>query len=1354
MAPRRLGRESQLAFEALSIEGGLLSPEWLAKVAQLEAPRQTAGDYNIEKGLQVRDEIGRYWRMAEPKWRDFAAARASSGDHRAAAVTFVTELLSKVFGFDSLKNVGTVSVGERVYPLEWTALDNKVPVVVASPLPAGEKDSALDKLAPEFGDETRRRTAFGLCQEFLNASDGAMWGLVSDGLTLRVLRDNVSLTRPAWLEADLQAIFTGGRFSDFAALWLLLHQSRFGRAGQLPAECPLEQWRNLGREEGTRARDQLRDGVEAALRALGQGFLAHRDNQALRLALEKGTLTEREYFQQLLRLVYRLIFVLTVEERGLLHPEGTLDGARSLYAGGYSLRALRERVVRRSAHDRSHDVWEALKVVFRGLAVGQPALGLPALAGIFATAQCRDLDAGRIENRFFLQALFRLSWLQDNGLARVNWRDMGPEELGSVYESLLELTPRVTKEGREFTFAEGAEGKGNARKTSGSYYTPDSLVQVLLDSALNPVMERAEASRPEAKAEALLNLSIVDPACGSGHFLLAAARRLAARIAQHEAKGTASPKEYRHALRRVVGRCIFGVDLNPLAVELCKVGLWMEAVEPGLPLGFLDSHVQCGNALLGTMPGLMDNGIPDEAWAPIGEDEKKTASALKKRNKGEANQEAFALEATSAASKELERAVRALDLEGDENVEALAKKEADYGALRESTVFAHQVLVADAWCAAFVWPKGELRGALAEAAPTNAVWRKLRANENAAVVRRRIAASTKGLDSRKHAEEMTISEVDRLAHAYRFFHWQLAFPQVFARGGFDVVLGNPPWERVKLQEQEFFASRSEAIASAENSSVRKKLIAKLPEEDPRLWREWCHASREAEGQSHFARQSGRYPLCGKGDVNTYALFAEHNRTATTRRGRAGFIVPTGLATDDTTKEYFGALITGRELASFFSFENEEFVFPGVHHAFKFALLTVDRSGGVQSADLVFFARQVAALADASRHFTLTPGDFETLNPNTKTCPTFRSRRDADLNLAMYRRAGVLWREADTANGNPWGLRFMRMLDMANDSGLFRSREQLERDGFKLVGNQFTKKTETWVPLVEAKMVHQFDHRFGTYEGQTQAQENQGKLPEFDDAAHADPSRLTHPYYWVAKKEVDERLAGSWSHDWFIGWRDICRSTDRRTAIACLIPRAAVGDKFLLMLPIALPAEGALLYANLNTYGFDYAARQKVGGTSLKYFTMRQLPAISPAEYRKPAAWAKNVNVGQWLLPRAVELSYTGWDLEAFGTDVGFEGPPFRWDAERRWLLRAELDAAFFHLYGLSRDDTDHVLEAFPIVKKNDEKKFSEHRTKRLILERFDALAAASRTGDYQTPLDPPPAHKSLRHPDRPNRGNT
>jgi hypothetical protein len=1316
-------RGAQLAFEALSIEGGLLSPEWLSKVAQLQAGLQSESDYRIPKGLNLRDEMGRYWRIAQAHWSEFGEGRKANADPTALADRFVTSLLREAFGFGSLVNIPPIVIAERSYPIGHAALGGHVPVVVA---PANH---GLDTLSSSLGDGSRRRSAFGLAQELLNAQDGALWGIASDGTTLRIVRDNASLTRPAWIDADLERIFTEERYADFAALWLLVHETRFGREGQPVSECALENWRHAGREEGTRAREHLRGGVEDALIALGQGFLSHPANQALRASLQNGVLTTKDYFNQLLRLVYRLIFLLTVEERGLLHPAETSDAVKALYAEGYGLRRLRERSLKRSAHDRFADLWEALKIVFRGVAAGEPRLGLPALAGLFAASQCPALNAAGLENRWLLLAVFKLAWLRDDGaLARVNWRDMGPEELGSVYESLLELVPQITENGRQFAFATGRETKGNARKTTGSYYTPDSLVQVLLDSALEPVIAETIARNPSDPVEALLGLSIVDPACGSGHFLLAAARRLAAHVARLDANSTPSAADYRHALRKVVGSCIYGVDLNPMAVELCKVSLWMEAVEPGLPLTFLNSHIQQGNALLGTTPELMAKGIPDKAWEPIEGDDKKIASAIRKRNKAEAGGQRtlkFDSRLRSDAEREaVARAIAELEAASDASAEALAHKESQWDHLLVSDEYQHQKFVADAWCSAFLWPKQA--GELDHAAPTTELWRQLR-------------------DCERQPSLLTAKTVRALGEQYSLFQWHLQFPQVFSKGGFDVVLGNPPWERVKLQEQEFFASKRVDIANAANAAARKQLIAKLPDEDPQLWVEWRAASRTAEGESHLIRQSGRYRLCGKGDVNTYAIFAEHNRSVIGQRGRAGFIVPAGMATDDTTKEFFESLVAQQLLAQLLHFENEERLFPAVHHAFRFLLLTL---GATLNADLVFFARSVSDLADPSRHFSLSQAEFETLNPNTLTSPTFRSRRDAELNLAMYRHAGVFWRE-DDEYGNPWGLRFMTMFHMANDSHLFRTREGLEASGGRLDLNRFVGGLGEHLPLIEAKMIHHFDHRFGTYEGQTVAQENQGKLPELDDRAHADPSRVTLPYYWVAVEEVTDQVRDRWARNWLLGWREITGTEKQRTVIASLIPRAAVGNKILLMLPgTDSPLDGCL-YACLCSFALDYAARQKVGGTSLNYFITKQLPVLSPATYAKETAWQKGTSFQSFILPRVLELTYTAWDLESFALDVGYDGPPFRWDPDRRFLLRCELDAAFFHLYELSRDDTDYVMDTFPIVRKNDLKAHGEYRTKRVILEIYDAMTEATRTGQtYRTRLDPPPADPRVAHQPR------
>ena len=1311
--PRSRPGEARVAFDALSIEGGLLGAGWLGKVAHLQAAAQEPADYRIPRGLHIRDEIARSWRIAQACFREMESGCASEGDARALAERFLEAFLRDAFGFASLTRAEPATIGERVYPVRFFALGDRVPVVS---VPAG---AGLDTPLPELGGDRHRRSAFGLLQEILNASGAALWGLAADGLRLRIARDNASLTRPAWIEADLGRIFTEELYPDFAALWLLAHESRFGRAGEPPETCPLEAWREAGRQEGTRARDKLSDGFRQALEILGRGFLSHVANKELRSALRSGDLTKERYFGQLLRLVYRLVFLLTVEERNLLHPKNVSEPARRLYAEGYALRRLRDRAVRGSAHDRQRDLWEAVTVVFRGLAGGEPRLGLPALAGLFAPEECPDLDAAKIENRSLLGALFHLSWLREpSGLVRVNWRDMGPDELGYVYEGLLELVPQITGDGRSFSFAGAGESRGHARKTTGSYYTPDELVQRLLASALDPVVRRTIDAHPEDPADALLDLAILDPACGSGHFLLAAARRLADHVARLRAGGTPTPDEYQRALRDVVRRCIHGVDANPLAVEICKVGLWMESIDPGLPLTFLESHVRYGNSLVGTSRALMGEQVPDAAWAVLEGDDRKVTRALKRRNRDEiAGQRLLPFEPRHETGA-LHEAMQVVEQVPDTDAAALAEKQRRWQALLASQAYEREKLVADAWCAAFLWPKGE-PGPVVEAAPTTAAWRALR-------------------DDDAPPPPALVETTRRIADDHGFFHWELAFPQVFARGGFDVVLGNPPWERVKLQEQEFFAPRDPEIANARNAAERKRRIAALPITNPALWREWTGATRIAQGQSHFVRQSGRYPLCGKGDVNTYALFAEHNWRVLAPRGRAGFIVPSGIATDDTTKAYFQAIMKSHALRSMWEFENEGFFTAGKGHMLRFSLTTLSgRSDPPASADFLFQGQALTDLDDAERHFTLDAADVEAINPNTGTCPIFRTKRDAALALALHRRSGVLWREGDP-DGNPWGMKFLSMFHMTNDSGLFRTRADLAAAGWRLEGDRFEKDGEVMLPLYEAKMIYQYNHRSGSFEG-APAGKRPHRLPSPSEAQLADARYSPLPFYWVSEEGTTTRLDGVWNREWLLGWRDITDArASVRTVVACITPKAAVGNSLPLMMPSTDPQLVAALCANLSSLPFDYCARQKGGGLHLNYFTMRQLPALPPTAYALPAPWSPSMPVRDWLLPRVLELTCTAWNLKAFAEDCGDDGPPFLWDPERRFQLRCEIDAAFFHLYGISREDAAWILDTFPVLKRSEEREHGEYRTKRVVLETHDALAAAVAEGvPYRSPLGPP-----------------
>lgn len=1294
----------ELAFAALSIEGALLAPDFLNKVAHLDAAEQSEADYDIPRGLKLRDEIGRYWKIAQNLWQDFSVrrVRADLDSHAVTARDFLEPFCRQVLGFADSRAVGQVTLDERIFPIGFAAGEGRVPLVFAA------HDQGLDKPSTRHGDGVRRRSPFLLAQEYLNASGDCLWAVVSNGLKLRILRDNPSLTRPAYIEADLEAIFNEGLYPDFTALWLLAHASRFGKVGTEPADCALERWRNTAQEDGIRARDRLRVGVTEALRALGTGFLAHKDNAELRRRIEAGEISTQAYFEQLLRLIYRFIFLATIEDREVVFAPDATPEARERYLAGYSLTRLRQLAARRRSYDRHADLWQVLTITFAGLGRGQPALGLPALGGLFDAAQCPDLDTGRLENQALLSALFSLCFFRDGAaLSRVNYRDMDSEELGSVYESLLELVPEVTLTGgaRRFGFVgdeEEGSTKGNARKLTGSYYTPDSLVQELIKSALEPVIARTLAENPQAPVQALLALTACDPACGSGHFLLAAARRIADEVALLRApEGNPSQQDFRHALRDVVAHCIYGVDKNPMAVELARTALWLEAYTPDRPLTFLDAHLRCGDALLGVLDeAILQDGIPDKAFNALSGDDKEVVKRIKKANRDAAKGIAKAREKSrQMLSLDLGENIDAAAFEAlpDDTLEALQAKRAAHAALEANIAASKARLAADLFVAAFVLPKTAETEARV---PTSQdLWLVLNGDN-----------PRPGIDESAHAA----------AQAAQAFHWWQAFPQVKARGGFDVLLGNPPWERIKLQEEEFFATRSPLVAEAQHKAERGRRIGLLAEgmllhtlypeveaaqglvppngAEQSLYAEFLAARRNAEAASLFAHDAGRYPLTGVGDVNTYALFAESFAQLMAEAGRAGFIVPTGIATDDSTKAFFAGLTQAGRLASLYDIENREAVFPSVHRSYKFCLLTLGRA---EAAEFVCFAAQTHQLADLRRRFTLTPDEFRLINPNTLTCPVFRSERDAALTKKLYRAAPELIAEGPP-EVNPWGIRFMAMIHMSNDSGLF-----------------FDTPAPGRLPLYEAKMIHQFDHRWATYSADGSG--------DVSPDQKQDPAFSVTPRYWIEAAEVEARLRDKgWERGWMMGWRDICRSTDERTVIASVVPRVATGDTLLLMFPD--PKHGpkaACLLADQCSLVHDYVARQKVGGTHLKYHVKKQLPNLPPDRYTDADL--------AFIVPRVLELTYTACDLKPWAADLGYDGEPFPWNPERRVQLRAELDAWYARLYSLTRDELRYILdpadvmgedypsETFRVLKKSEISEFGEYRTQRLVLAAWDKL---------------------------------
>ncbi|MFB6836682.1 Eco57I restriction-modification methylase domain-containing protein [Streptomyces sp. NPDC056361] len=1349
-----------LAFTAVTPVGGLLPSDMLLRIAEARnLPGTKPADYGLPTSAPVRNEAERAWEYLKPLWRDLRAALPSDPATGAPATDPTgragTDWLAQLFrklDFGALTEVGAAGIPADSDPEKRFPVSHRHGPALIHQVPWNQE---LDK-RPAPGQVPPQ----SMVQDCLNRTEAHLWAIVTNGRRLRLLRDSSSFSTAAYVDFDLEALFDGELFSEFVLLYSLLHASRFTvTAGTSASGCWLEKWRAEAVTSGTRALDQLRLGVQNALTVLGTGFLRHPDNAALREDTDPKALRDA-----LLRLVYRLLFVFVAEDRGALLDPDAGERGREAYERYFSSARLRERARRRqgTAHG---DQYEALRIVLEALGTegGRPELALPGLGGLFSPSDTdRPLDGLKLSNESLLSAVRHLAQVRDPGARRwrpVDYRHLDAEELGSVYESLLELEPKHSATDRSFELVEVA---GNSRKTTGSYYTPSSLIECLLDTTLDPVIDDA-VKRGEQRATAaghpdpaddivdeLLSLTVCDPACGSGHFLVASARRIAKRVASvREHNPEPTDGAMRHALREVTARCIYGVDLNLMAVELAKVSLWLEAMEPGKALSFLDAHVKWGNGLIGATPKLLGEGIPDEAFKPIEGDDRKHASSLVKRNKAQRGGQdellfdAEPLPGNERYAVELARITAA----PADSLEEVHAQESAYRVYVESSAYVQDLHAADAWCAAFVWPKHTG----APEAPTDQVFRALRGRDQASV------------------PDPTHQQILELRDQYRFFHWHLEFPEVFAvpesgagvqagtgwAGGFDAVVGNPPWERVKLQEQEFFAQRDPRIAEAKNAAARKRLIAELRDDrdGERLYAEFEAAKRRAEGESHFLRTSDRFPLTGRGDINTYAVFTETDRTLTGPRGRTGVIVPTGIATDATTQFFFKDLVERGALASLFEFGNEDKLFAAVKDYVRFVILTMCGEGNPEAPiSMVARVRQVAQIAD--RSFTLTARDILRVNPNTGTCPIFSTRRDADITLGIYRRVPVLIDETKEVGGNPWGISFMTMFHMSNDSHLFRPAaqnnetfEDLLKTEWVLDGNVLTRGEERLLPLYEAKMLHHYDHRFSTYENATDKQLNERTLPRFTVEQHQDASAIALPRYWVPEQdiptdEVDKngkpvmvpgvhsRLAAKgWDREWVFGWRDICRASDERTLITAIAPAHGFGHPYPLAL-LASPDHAPLLSAVWSSMVCDYSVRQKIGGTHLTYGYVQQVPVPAPDQLAPHA---------KFIQARILELTYTASDMTPFARDLSDTGTPFLWDADRRAVIRAELDAFFFHFYGITREDTAYILDSFNGVRDNDIKAHSEYRTKNLILAEYDRMAADGLT-DYRSTLTPPPGH--------------
>lgn len=1307
----------------------LFSPDLVQRVFE----RQPKYAVPVDKGLSVRDEAQRAYRLARAAWHDYLAEEPTE----ARLHNYVEHILTKVLGYSHCavcNQAGITAEDPRadilplaefmhnpdeqhpahktLYPITLLALDGGIypvlPVIIAPP-----NKSLDDRIRFSTG---KTLSATQMMQSFLNASEYYTWAIVTNGTNWRLLRDNPALSRPCYLDIDLDLLMQEEDSTAFDGLfWHLLHFTRASRKDSENGDtCVWEKWRQDLEEHGARARDGLREGVENAICQLGTGFLqgAGTGNEALRNALQDGSFTTQAFYQELMRTVYRLIFLAVLEGRNILHEHNTrLRDQAELYRRGYSVSRLIKRALRDDVDNRHDDLWPAQQIVFRALAKdsGEPALALPALGGLFDTHQCTTLDACRLPNRAFLAALRSLCWTNTEGKrTQVDYAHIGAEELGSVYESLLELTPRISTEQRIFYFMGGMtdpeqadkKQKGNARKLTGSYYTPTCLVEQVLKTTLDPLLDEC-CKNPAYAQQKLLALRVIDPACGSGHFLLGAARRIAERLAEaynRRYEGIASEEGFRRAMHDVIRHCIYGVDINPMAIELVRMNLWLEGYQPGKALSFLDAHLRCGNSLLGIFSADTPKQypVPADAYKCLPGDDaevcKELAAANRKHAKDRASRSA---EPYLPYKPQIFIEDDNMPEDSPSQVQAIAEA---WHEQQEVLLHSTDAVIADLWMGAFLVTKTCIKSV-----PTTGL----------------IDDFLHGVADSEHPAVIAAQQACRQADV---FHWHLAFPEVFQKGGFDCVLGNPPWEIVEIKEEEWFSGKNDIIAQA-SGSTRKKYIdllkkgelhkslnkpkarhERIEEEEKALYSSYVealHSSSVANSFYHLSGENGgRFCLTRYGKANLYALFSETSYRLHKSQGRVGIIVQTGIATDKGTSQFFNHLVKQKHIQTIQIYENRDKLFSDVDSRKGFCCLTLAESTTI---DVVSYLTHPKQLEDKRRIAHLSIEDFAGINPNTGTCPLFRCEADADLTAKIYKTFPILKNEKTKENF--WDLNIRK--------GLFNTTSN---------SNLFHISPDNCIaplPLYEGKIFHQYDHRHTSFVGSGET----GKNKKVETKEKELPEYEFNPRFWVETIEIAKKLKNT-KVSFFIGYRDICRSTDERTLILSALPFSGISDTINICF-LGNSDLQACFMANANTMVIDYVVRQKCGGTHMSSFYLEQLPFLPPSAYTEADT--------AYISSRVLELSYTSYSMRPLAEALGYTGEPFPWDEDRRAQLKAELDAYYAKLYGLTREELAYILDpttkyptdcptvTFPTLQNNEMKKYGEYRTQRLVLAAFDDL---------------------------------
>ena len=1227
----------------------------------------------------------------------------------------------------------------------------------ARPRPVGPSGPRLFELPADYDGgartEGRSRTPHGQMLRYLSTaeieSDGRIrWGFLTNGRMWRLYDNRARPRATSYFEAYLDDVVQPGNEHEH---WLRVFYLLFRRDSFILRDGANRTFLEEAIAEGKRYEEQVAQDLSGVVfKEVFPGLV-----RALYAASNRDLADVR---QAALVFLYRLLFILYAEDRGLLPVNER--GYRN-----YGLRRpVRDAIAERMGNGSDFSTtatnyYDHVMTLCRLIDKGDPSIRLPPYnGGLFAGDAAPLLEEVRVPDSAFAPVVHYLSHVETaEGSRFVNYRDMSVQQLGSIYERLLEREPVLDSEG-------GIDIRPNpyARKDSGSFYTPQDLVDLVIERTLGPLVEErrkafadraaelgsdrrskdvrlAELAKADP-AEAVLELKVLDPAMGSGHFLVTAVDFLSDHIAEqveyppevdwldgdyvsplvgrlaairksiNRNRGTgrigddgAELTDLEIIRRMVLKRCIYGVDKNPMTVELAKVSLWLHSFTVGAPLSFLDHHLRRGDSLVGM----------------------RVHEAAEELNR------LGGLFSSSAIAGAESAAMKMVQIE--------AMSDADVSEVHESAGLFSNVEEATAGLRGLLDFLCGLRWL------TAGMKKRARAEFEAPLVDTLVPEAEGSFDLLAMGPEAAgaAAPSGRFAEMWRgaraaadseaFLHWEAAFPGVWRgwqdahpEGGFDAVIGNPPWERIKLQEVEWLATRDPEAAHLTTAAARKSRIRWLRDRGSPMAGEFDAAKERADRLGDLVRASGHYPLLGRGDINLYSLFVERAMQLVKPDGIVGLLTPSGIYADSTAARFFKSVSTAGRVAGLFDFENRRPgtrlppFFPDVDSRLKFCAFIL--GGGkreFRKTECAFFLHDTRTIKDRDRCFSLAPVDFALVNPNTGTAPVFRRRRDAEITRRIYERHQVLVDRSQGEVRKAWPVRYQTMFHMTNDSHLFRTASELQAEGYYPVqGNRWKKGDELNLPLYEGKMVQAFDHRAASVIVNPENLNRPAQPREASHAEHANPNWLPEPQYWVPASEC-----GSTSGlKWVLGFKEITAATNARTFIAAIFPAVGFGNKVPILKPETEDRDRDewLLTANLNAMTFDFVARQKIQGQTLNLFIVEQLPVIAPGDYDKKFG---STAARELIRDHVLRLTYISHDMAPFARDLGYDGPPFTWDEEERRHLRARLDALYFHLYGLSSDDAGYVLETFPIVRREDVKQFGRYRTRDMVLAYMNALAA-------------------------------